>query len=265
MTNKTRTIERDLVIDADPATVWRTITSAEEIGRWFAPFADSVTGVGGHIDLSWMEGESLSRCHITEWNPPERLRMSWRDAPGGTHELPVEITLESRGGSTFLRLVHSGFLSDASWDDEFDSHARGWTYELRSLKYYIEEHLGRDRRFTCKRYRLEGDPAVHWRELVGPSGAFGVALDGLAEGADFLLDLPTGELTRANLVLALKDRDFVATAAALQGGIFRLALEFFTGTPEIWVWAFSWQHSEEDLKTLMTPIYAAIESRLRAG
>ncbi|MCZ6655981.1 MAG: SRPBCC domain-containing protein [Gammaproteobacteria bacterium] len=260
-----RSIEKELWIDAAPEDVWRAFTDAQEIVNWFAPRAESQPGVGGYIELAWdLKAVQPSRCHILEWRPHAHLLMTWRDAPGGEHELPVELTLAKQDGGTLLRLVHSGFLSDASWDEEYESHGRGWSYELRSLKYYVEHHFGRARQLVMERLPVSGDGKAAWQAIVGPSGAFRV-LDGLAEGAEFVLGLPTGETTSAELMFAVKDRDFVATVSMLQGGLFRLALELISGVPEVWIWAFSWQLSDAELKTLTLPIFEAIRERLSAG
>jgi len=53
MNDKTRNIEVELPIAESPETVWRAITEADEIVRWFALRAESEPGVGGHIGLSW--------------------------------------------------------------------------------------------------------------------------------------------------------------------------------------------------------------------
>jgi len=273
MATKTRSIEREIFIDADIETVWRAITEAREIVHWFAPIAESKPGVGGYIQLDWNlnaadpshDVRTKSPCHIVEWEAPHRLLMTWRDAPGGEHELPVEIRLSRRDSGTLLRLVHSGFLSDASWDEEFESHGRGWSYELRSLRFYLEHQLGRTRRYVLDRFPISGDVAASWRAAVGTEGAFRVALDGLAEGAEFLLGLPNGATTGAELLFAFKERDFVAIASVLQGGLFRLALETLAGVPEIRVWAFSWNLSDTELRALATPMFAALRARVTAA
>jgi len=252
MNDKTRNIERTIVIDAEPDVVWRALTEARELMRWFPPHAEVQPGVGGTIDLTWDPAEATTPCRVIEWEPGQHLRMSWRDEPDGEHPLPVDIRLESRDGRTVLRLVHSGFLTDASWDDDFESHGRGWSYELRSLKYYLEHYFGRDRHVLRMRFPITGDAKETWRSLVGEQGLFRVStLSTLAEGADFMLQLPSGDFTSARMFHQLADHDFAAIADVLQGGIFRFALETTFGQPEVWIWLLSWHLVESQLEGLM--------------
>lgn len=263
MSGKTRSIEREVFIRSEPEKVWRALTEAEEIVNWFALQAESEPGVGGYIGLSWnLKAVEPGRCHIIEWSPGERLLMTWRDAPGGEHELPVEISLERRDGGTLLRLVHSGFLSDESWDEEYESHGRGWSYELRSLKFYLERHSGRSRRHVQARFPLRDDRGSGWHTVVGPEGAFAHTTEELTEGAGFSLRLPDGTNSPAELLYALDGRDFVAAVDALQGGLLRVALEIAPEGPEIWIWAFSWQMPEADLRETVQPMYDTVRSRL---
>ena len=122
----TRDIVQEHFIQAAPATVWAAFTEGQHIRNWFAPFADSDPRLGGYIHLQWDEAVGGGQqCVITEWEVERRLVMTWRDAPDEVGKLPVEVTLQARDGGTLLTLTHSGFLSDASWDDEFDSHVHG--------------------------------------------------------------------------------------------------------------------------------------------
>lgn len=263
MSKETRSIEREIFIASDPDRVWQALTDAEQIVNWFALKADSRPGIGGHISLSWeLKAIEPDRCHILDWQPGSRLLMTWRDAPGGDNELPVEITLSRREGGTLLHLVHSGFLSDASWDEEYESHGRGWSYELRSLRFYLERQFGRTRRYALERFRLPDGNRAAWRDVVGPAGAFGAAVEELAEGASFLLGLPTGTKTAAELLYSLDGRDFVAAADILRGGLFRIALEIVSDVPEVWVWAFSWNVDQDVLRAMMEPVYGAVRQRL---
>lgn len=263
MAKATRSIEREIFIASDPERVWQALTDAEQIVNWFALKADSRPGIGGHISLSWeLKAIEPDRCHILDWQPGSRLLMTWRDAPGGDNELPVEITLSRREGGSLLRLVHSGFLSDASWDEEYESHGRGWSYELRSLKFYLERQFSRTRRHVLERFPLPNGNMSAWREIVGPSGGFSAAVDDLVEGAGFFLGLPNGTRTAAELLYSLDGRDFVAAADVLQGGLFRIALEIVSDVPEVWVWAFSWSLDQKALIAMVQPMYGAIRQRL---
>jgi uncharacterized protein YndB with AHSA1/START domain len=263
MTDETRSIEREIVIGADPERVWQAITEAEEIVNWFALEADSEPGIDGYIDLRWnLKSHEAGRCHILEWDPGRRLLMTWRDGPAGDHPLPVEIRLERREGGTLLRLVHSGFLADESWDEEYESHGRGWSYELRSLRHYLERYPGRRREHVLARFPVGDDPERAWRTVAGPAGAFGYREEGAAKGGRFPLVLPDGTSSTAELVFAFHGRDFVVASDVLRGGLFRLALERLSGTPQLWIWAFSWRMSGADLEAVVRPIYEAVHDRM---
>src|SRR2546429_980146 len=111
----TRSHEHEIEIEAPIEAVWRAVTDADELTRWFAESAGITPGEGGTYRVSWGEGlESQSR--ITAWEPPRRLRLV--GGPGGdagdevwqlTAEQPIveEWTLEARGDVTGLRLVGS--------------------------------------------------------------------------------------------------------------------------------------------------------------
>ena len=266
MAKATRSIEQEIFIASDPERVWQALTDAEQLVNWFALKAACRPGIGGYISLSWeLKGIEPDRCYILDWQPESRLLLTWRDAPGGDNELPVEINLSRREGGTLLRLVHSGFLSDESWDEEYESHGRGWSYELRSLKFYLERHYGSTRRHVLERFTLPNGNLSAWREIVGPSGAFSVAADDLVEGTGCLLGLPNGTRTAAELLYSLKGRDFVASADVLRGGLFRIALEIVSNVPEVWIWAFSWNLDPEVLSAMMQPLYGCVRQRLAGG
>ena len=261
MSEQTRNIEREFLIDADPAEVWKALTEAAEITRWFAPFADSAPGIDGHISLSWNIDGLMQKCPIRAWSPEEHLCMGWRVGPGEGREVPVDIRLERADGGTLLRLVHSGFLSDASWDEEYESHGRGWSFELRSLKYYLENFLGKNRRYIVERFPIPGDLKESWATIVGASGVFS-APAGLEEGDCFKLQLPSGDLMTSRVFYQVAGTDFAVISDMLQGGLFRVAYETFTGQPEIWVWAFSWQLAQHQLEKLTQGCFEEVRQRL---
>ncbi|MBS1830168.1 MAG: SRPBCC domain-containing protein [Acidobacteria bacterium] len=150
---KPRSYEVSIEIDAPPSEVWKAIASAEGITKWFAPEAKVTPGKGGTVFVSWgpgMEGTS----NIEVWEENQHLCVTtyrsqpYGCAPGAPSAEPepqplriaVDYFLESEGGKTVLRLVHSGFGTSAGWDAEIESTKRGWPTFFRVMKHGIEYH-----------------------------------------------------------------------------------------------------------------------------
>ncbi len=170
----TRTIERTLRINAPIDTVWKALTDAAELVRWFPVDAKVKPGAGGSMEWSW--GPTVNwPLKIESWDPPRHLRLSdsWvpADAQGtSAGPLLVDFTLEGAGGVTTLHLVHSGFGFGASWEPWYNATSCGWLCELTGLKHYVERHLGQTRKFIWARRGIKTDLATAWRRLIGPQG-----------------------------------------------------------------------------------------------
>ncbi|MBK8268549.1 MAG: hypothetical protein IPK83_09710 [Planctomycetes bacterium] len=68
-----------------------------------------------------------------------------------------------------LRLVHSGFSADASWDAQYAATAAGWEFQLQGLKLYLERHRGTPRRCIVSRVSIPAlTPAQAWSKLWSP-------------------------------------------------------------------------------------------------
>ena len=143
-------IERETVIDAPVERVWRLITEAEHIGRWFADAGAEIDPrPGGTMVLRWAEhGESRGRVVAVE--PHTRFSYRWAPFkdPGGEEPVEgnstlVEFTLEPAGDGTRLRVVETGFASlAASAEQRAANHAgntEGWRLELGELREYAEK------------------------------------------------------------------------------------------------------------------------------
>lgn len=262
MSQNDRRFETQIEIAASPAEVWRALTEATELMRWFPPYAEVEPGIGGRIHMSW--GDALSGDHrILGWDPERHLRTDWGGGPRAT--LAVDYFLEGRGGSTLLRLVHSGFGSEASWDDEFDSISRGWPYELRSLKDYLERHPGRDRQVACAHVPVSGSVEAAWARLVGPTGRFRPPAHPVAEGERFELGLPDGSTTLAALFWQRPGLDFAAALDALDGARLRLGLEKFGGRWEYWIWLESRTLPAAELERRLTGWRTGLEDGTQAA
>lgn len=132
-------VEAEITIDADAATVWRALSEGEELKRWFPLDARVTPGEGGAIWLSWGEGMDWE-APIALWEPNRHLRTV--DPPPST--VAIDYYIESKGGQTVLRIVHSGFAADA-WEDELETLNSGWRAFLATLRNYLEQHRGEPR------------------------------------------------------------------------------------------------------------------------
>ena len=165
----------EVSIDADAETVWRAVTEGEEIKRWFCADARVTPGAGGAVWMSFGEGMDWE-VPIEIWEPAQHLRTV--DPPPS--KLAVDYFIESKGGETVLRIVHSGFAADA-WDDEIDNLNAGWRTFAEILKHYLERHRGQPR--TVASYLH--DPVPLPRSEIFPRMLDALGLTLVGEGERF--------------------------------------------------------------------------------
>lgn len=262
--DETRSHEHVVTIDAEPEAVWRAITEAEELTRWFPLEASVSPGKDGVITLSWGPGAEGS-CRIEAWEPPRHLKTSWMD-PQAQQDAPriaVDWFIEGKGGQTVLRLVHSGFGEGEKWDGEYDSTNRGWEFELRSLQHYLKHHAGRKRTafWVRKESRLSADQV--WQRLMGGKGLFSEgSLDGLGAGDRYAVTLSTGQRLEGTVLIHTPMADFAGTVENLSNGIFRLGFEECFGVPQVQLWLSTWGETTVESKAIQQRWREALEEIL---
>lgn len=214
----TRAVRQAVTVEAPADAVWRALTDAEELRRWFPVDARVEPGPGGMVWLSWGPGvEGTSRIEV--WEPERRLRLveEWPGAEGKLVRFVLDYHLEARGGSTVLRLVHSGFGESSDWDDQYHSTEDGWRYFLFNLKHYLERHAGVPRALTWERRRLSASRDDVWRALNGGEGL---------ELKDGKVRLPLGdEPHRGTVVMARPSRHLAAQFPSLDDAVLFVELE----------------------------------------
>jgi uncharacterized protein YndB with AHSA1/START domain len=134
-----RTIELKRTIDAPPATVFRALTDAAELSRWWTSSAESDARTGGSFSYGF-EFDDASRNHTYtgayhEIVPNERVSYPWQGALGETR---VDVSLRPAGDGTELTLAHSGWGEGDAWDEAVAMHEQGWGFFLDNLKAYLE-------------------------------------------------------------------------------------------------------------------------------
>lgn len=259
----TRSFSMALEINATPEEIWRALTDAGELVRWF-PLQSRVTpGVGGRMFWGW-DGRWAWESQIESWDPGRRLRLieqrpafdaAGQPLPNLPHALAMEFTLESLSGSTRLRLVHSGFGHGTDWDDEIESVSNGWQFELRSLRHYLEHHRGRDRHHWTEQFVTALPLEVVWSRLFRDRG-FQVLDGGLAADTRCVVALPSGDRLSGIVEWYRAGSELFVIADELDAGGFRISAWRGGGKTGAQVWLTTYSPA-------VAPLMQAMGQRLR--
>lgn len=248
-----RSFEREIEIRAPVDVVWRALTDAAEIMRWFAFQASVEPQVGGTILWSWGE-PFIWKSRIEVWEPNRRLRAVYDSPPAAHGQLPpavvvMDFTLEARGGNTLLHLVQSGFGAGAGWDDEYDGTSRGWWVEFRNLRHYLENHRGEHRSVAWIRQPISLSCEEAWMRLSSPQGlAREGSLAKLREGDRYSITAATGDTFAGVVHIFGPPLDFSGTVENLNNGLLRAGLEKLAGQWEALVWLTVYDRPEAEVE-----------------
>jgi uncharacterized protein YndB with AHSA1/START domain len=242
---RARTIALAVDINASPEDVWRALTEAGELVRWFPLQARVTPGPGGSMHWAWDDAWS-TETRIETWSPSRRLVLVEErpafDANGvavpGSRaaRMTMEFTLEAQaGGTTRLRLVHSGFGTDAGWDDELDATAAGWNVELRNLRHYLERHKGRDRIYAHAQRTTTLPSEEVWRYLLGPTG-FRLGDGRLEQHGHSTLQSPWGDEIAGTVLWIEPGWDILTTIDRFDQGLLRLSTWRAPGQTGVHIW-----------------------------
>ena len=142
------TIEREIQIDASPATVFEVITSPEHLKEWWPDEAvlDPTPGATGELvfgDRSSSEAH-VAQVTVVDAEPPRLFSFRWvypdgEEARDG-NSLLVTFELSAAGEGTLLRMTESGFR-EKGWEvavleQQYQEHVEGWDHFLRRLVTY---------------------------------------------------------------------------------------------------------------------------------
>jgi hypothetical protein len=88
-------------------------------------------------------GSFTQEATVTAWEPGRHLAFRSEENPDDGTFMAFEYLIEGRGGgSTVLRLVHSGILGD-DWEEQYDALGEGDFMYLRKLAAYLKHFPGR--------------------------------------------------------------------------------------------------------------------------
>jgi uncharacterized protein YndB with AHSA1/START domain len=267
--DKPRAVEVVREYDAPPEQIWKALTDAAELTRWFATTAAIDLRPGGTYEISW-DGLWRWQLTITDLEPGRRLRMVERqarpfDAHGAPAEgTPVELVLEyiveaRAGGGTTLRLVHSGFGRGGAWDDEVDGVAEGWKTELQLMGHYVTGHRGGVRHLVWPRATSDASLPEVWKRWVSPSGLITSPVPAtLQTGSAFTCALSTGDTFTGTVLYARAGRGFLMRADQFNRAVFRFFLDRAAGKTMISAILNAWDIPEAEARSFEARLTAAM-------
>jgi len=131
-------IVQETTVGAPRERVFRALTDARELERWFPSRAESDPRPGGGFHYSWEFPDAPEKDHVQKGayasvEPGRRVAYPW--SVGGT-PTDVDFTLENDGDGTRVRMVHGGWTPDIEGARE--QHVQGWQMFLSNLKTVLE-------------------------------------------------------------------------------------------------------------------------------
>lgn len=148
MTNTDR-IEKQILLKATRARVWKALTDAEEFGQWFRAKLEGSFVVGqaikGHITYPgyehlkmelWIEKMEEEKLFTLRWHPhavDEKVDYSVEPTT------LVEFRLEDAPDGTLLTIVESGFdrIPSSRREQAFRMNSEGWAEQLENIRRYV--------------------------------------------------------------------------------------------------------------------------------
>jgi uncharacterized protein YndB with AHSA1/START domain len=249
----TRSAEYVVPIAAPADAVWRALTDPRELERWFPLTASVTPGVGGEYVLRWGDVHSGDDWPILAWEPVRHLRIGMPKPPGAPAppHIITDFELENQGGRTVLRVVASGFDPAARWETFFDGIRRGWRFELRSLRHYLEHHRGEARVVAWARTSFDSTNEEMWSRLFGPGGWVpDRPIDQLGEGDCYRLTAPDGTIVSGTVYIVDRPTDFTGSVDEVNGGVLRVQLEPARAGGDIGLWLGAYGVAPERMQAL---------------
>ena len=136
------TIEREIYVDAPPATVFDVVSSPAHIRDWWSAESDVEPVPGRTGGLTWRDEASgrvdVVPLTVVEAEPPHRFSFRWThdagEAANATNSMLVTFELSAKGDGTVLRLTETGFR-ERGWEiavleETYNDHVSGWDFYL---------------------------------------------------------------------------------------------------------------------------------------
>jgi hypothetical protein len=160
-----------------------------------------------------------------------------------------------------LRLVHSGFGIGAEWDDEVESVRRGWKFELRGLRHYLERHRGTPRQMVWLLARTEIPVEAVWARLMGADGFLSEGtMDNRREGDRYSIRAATGDRFEGFVQLYDPPNDFSVTLENLSDSLLRVGVNRMFGKTEFFVSCSTYGWSESQFQAMSDRLAGLVDT-----
>jgi uncharacterized protein YndB with AHSA1/START domain len=117
---ETKVVRISQAYDTDVDDLWAACTTAERLGRWFAPVSGELR-LGGRYQIEGNAGGTVENC-----DPPKSFSLTW-EYGGGVSWVEVRVSPEPGGGSRF-ELEHTVFVEE-HWE-QYGPGAVGLGYDI---------------------------------------------------------------------------------------------------------------------------------------
>ncbi len=132
-----RSIEQSSVIAKPRDDVFRALTDPDVLNTWWTTSATSDARTGGAFVYQWAftdpANDHRQEGAYLQVTDGESVSYPWSAGPA-TSTIVTFTLADADDSATELRLVHTGFSSDAETDAVYERHVAGWTGFIANLK-----------------------------------------------------------------------------------------------------------------------------------
>jgi uncharacterized protein YndB with AHSA1/START domain len=148
MSENNHAIVEWVAIKAPCAAVFKALTDAGELMKWFPTRVQSDARAGGKFRFEWdfnaAEQNGSQEGTYLEVTPNQKVSYGWQ--AGMNPAVPTTVTFElaGEGDETTVTLNHAGFGDGPDAETLRSNHAGPWHFYMQNLKSYLED--GKDGR-----------------------------------------------------------------------------------------------------------------------
>ena len=142
MSNNHSFVQQTVTIKSSPEAVFKALTQADELMRWFPTRVESDPRPGGKFKFTWefanANENGSQQGEYVEVMPNRKLSYTW--TAESTPPIPTLVTfnLSEAGEETIVTLDHASMQSGADHEKLHDMHANQWGFFMMNLKGYLE-------------------------------------------------------------------------------------------------------------------------------